>query len=125
MKEFVQTNEAPQCADEAPQPRSPGLKPCPFCGAAARIESLLSGPYVTCIACGGETRCYSTQDQAIATWNRRPAEAQVEALRKALKQIVGTTDGFFSVAMPLALRLSATDAIARAEPHPTPSEETE
>ena len=47
------------------------LKPCPFCGAGAYITTLLSGPFVSCFSCGGETRCYPTEIEAVAAWNTR------------------------------------------------------
>lgn len=52
------------------------LKPCPFCGgeAAERYECL-NGVFVQCNKCGVSTHVFSSQDDAIGTWNRRVGEA--------------------------------------------------
>lgn len=53
---------------------------CPFCGGPARIARLLSGPFVTCAVCGGETLCCTDEAKAIAVWNRRSTPARVSPL---------------------------------------------
>lgn len=79
----------------------PELLGCPFCGGQARVSVLLSGPFVFCTICRGETSCHKTESEAIATWNQRPstgagAEArEIEAediARKAYE--AGPPDGW-------------------------------
>lgn len=71
------------------------LSPCPFCDSA---PDLCIGPerktrpriyYVKCNVCLAETTAFTAREIAVSAWNRRPAEAQVEALRKALEKIAG------------------------------------
>ena len=52
------------------------LKPCPFCGASARIDGYLSGGYFAHCSNVGEcpapiTNTRPTQEEAIADWNLR------------------------------------------------------
>lgn len=44
------------------------LNPCPFCGGEVILYDL--APYVRCKSCGVQVG-YMTQEEAIATWNRR------------------------------------------------------
>jgi len=60
------------------------LLPCPFCGevASLRLFDRLSAPeaWVVCGRCNASSGWYSTEERAIAAWNRRPpatAEARV------------------------------------------------
>lgn len=58
------------------------LKPCPFCGAeeaaVCKIENLTTGGFhhfdVVCERCGAETAADEDMGEAIAHWNRRPAD---------------------------------------------------
>lgn len=52
------------------------LKPCPFCGMAAKtiLEADDDGDqfyHVYCLGCNAETAGYGAREEAIAAWNRR------------------------------------------------------
>ncbi len=50
------------------------LKPCPFCGAKAEVKSAMGEYWVLCeFNCTGME---SSQDRAIAAWNRRAPEGE-------------------------------------------------
>ena len=61
------------------------LKPCPFCGGKARLHEIASTyhvlwRYVMCDNCLTSNDNYSTEEEAIAAWNRRvPDEARESA----------------------------------------------
>ncbi len=65
------------------------LLACPFCGGRPLAKCLLSGPYISCLQCGGETLCYPTEAQAVAAWNTRiasvPPHPEVAGLVKQLR----------------------------------------
>ena len=47
------------------------LVPCPFCGGDAKLRKSDFGFYVICEDCMVVTQTYSTDDDAISTWNKR------------------------------------------------------
>jgi len=47
------------------------LKPCPFCGGEADIESTSAYASVYCDDCGGQSEVHSSEAEAIAAWNAR------------------------------------------------------
>ena len=56
------------------------LKPCPFCGGSAEIETDWDltcdgyepiGYYVVCDECMNQTATYKDEEDAIEAWNRR------------------------------------------------------
>ena len=79
------------------------LKPCPFCGCAfpavgydGDAKTLGRKECITarCRQCGGETRKFSSQAEAITAWNTRADDDRIEALqaenaklREALRRI--------------------------------------
>lgn len=62
------------------------LKACPFCGSMSSIKHGVGEYWVYCPDCTASGRMTSTPASAMAAWNRRATEAQVEALRKALEE---------------------------------------
>ena len=60
--------------------RETKLKPCPFCGSEAEIESFttkvalfkkVTGKCITCKSCKCRTELMLDEEEAIETWNRR------------------------------------------------------
>ncbi|MDD4566193.1 MAG: Lar family restriction alleviation protein [Eubacteriales bacterium] len=79
------------------------LKPCPFCGGEAIIETFPDPSektkwnepyYVACKGCGTYKNDFATEELAMADWNRRSADAELleaviagqETLQKALAE---------------------------------------
>lgn len=55
------------------------LKPCPFCGGAAKFETGLTGnPRVWCSVCRCNTAGHKTVEEAILCWNRRTKDGKDE-----------------------------------------------
>ena len=60
------------------------LKPCPFCGGAAKVHEMQSktsrvgGYFVMCNKCLTSSNNYSTTENAIEHWNRRTSDAEGE-----------------------------------------------
>jgi Lar family restriction alleviation protein len=65
----------------------PELKPCPFCGNEAEMESRYIGYgslglgahdwyTVKCKSCRGKSDEYGTEEAAIAAWNKRVKEGE-------------------------------------------------
>ncbi len=51
------------------------LKPCPFCGGEARLQSFYKDHCVYCRKCNASTmKYYPTKEEAIEAWNRRVTE---------------------------------------------------
>ena len=66
------------------------LKPCPFCGArVATYRDEIGGWEIYCdgeVGCAGDGDSrYSTEAEAIAAWNRRAPDDEIERLREALR----------------------------------------
>ena len=70
------------------------LKPCPFCGCAfpavgydGDAKTLGRKECITarCRQCGGETRKFSSQAEAITAWNTRTDDNRIEALQARVK----------------------------------------
>lgn len=58
-------------ANEGAEEELPRLKPCPFCGAEARMEEAVIGNIIYCSWCGAEMRGYASDEEAAEAWNRR------------------------------------------------------
>jgi len=71
------------------------LLPCPFCGGAATIEeSALLGDIRKSAGCGTEhcqgyqsTLTFSTHREAIAAWNTRVAQREIERLKSEVREL--------------------------------------
>lgn len=67
---------------------TPGLAPCPFCGAGAKVFQETSVLWIVeCSDCGAMTHVEAGRSYAIEAWNRRapapaqgPTDAEIEAL---------------------------------------------
>ena len=106
-------------------------KPCPFCGGEALAASLFIGDSgdagaigwaVVCRGCGARVQDDTSED-AIAAWNTRTTDAELERLREALSRL---TDAAWNVACRLDMfepetALSVALKLARAALD-TPSE---
>ena len=47
-------------------------KPCPCCGSEAELETMCDYWYtVECVVCGVRTDMHPTEEEAMATWNKR------------------------------------------------------
>ena len=69
------------------------LKPCPFCGGNARLDSNNFGtPMVRCDACGASVYAHPNVDVACENWNRRPPQAG-EAVTEAM--VEAACKGFY------------------------------
>lgn len=52
------------------------LKPCPFCGGEAKVQSFYKNHCVYCAKCNASTMKYfQTETKAIEAWNRRAEDA--------------------------------------------------
>lgn len=63
------------------------LKPCPWCGDSVLEvrESVVTGAqWVACTGCGVSSQEAPDEPAAIAAWNRRAGDAEVEKLRAEL-----------------------------------------
>jgi|GEM_PF-3704724 len=96
------------------------LNPCPFCGARVatfRDENRIDGWEIYCdgeVGCAGDGDSrYSTETQAIAAWNRRASDAEIERLRAALEGILESIDCLDLDETPLGYYV-ARAAIAKA-----------
>ena len=75
------------------------LKPCPFCGGAAKLidQEPYGNPFVMCDNDECEVHCHvdgKTQDEAAALWNRRaPQSPEVERTIPAEDCIFGECPG--------------------------------
>lgn len=61
------------------------LKPCPFCGGTAEIETSNEFLYwwtAVCSECRTGTRGYKLKEEAIAAWNRRDTPQGTGATKK-------------------------------------------
>ena len=59
-------------------PMDYSLKPCPFCGGKAEMQTLyapLHEYFVKCRKCGIEQKLYKSRRTATIAWNRRTADA--------------------------------------------------
>ena len=71
---------------DTPDPRDTGLKPCPCCGSSAIGVGGLMSRRITCSSCELSTPDYLAPGNAAAAWNRRAAEATLEASNRALAE---------------------------------------
>jgi Lar family restriction alleviation protein len=79
------------------------LLPCPFCGERLQSfvgndpDSLEDMAAIRCDGCGAQGPFYTTNDEAIAAWNRRAGhaarDAEVEALLTALHDAINSPKG--------------------------------
>ena len=51
------------------------LKPCPFCGSDAYLNTANDGAFVECVSCGAMTIECTDAQSAIALWNTRPTQS--------------------------------------------------
>ena len=64
--------------------------PCPFCGEQEGVYSEAgteaTGPHAAIVRCSGcnAVHCHNTEAEAIAAWNRRAPDAEIERLRAAI-----------------------------------------
>ena len=64
--------------------------PCPFCGEQEGVYSEAgteaTGPHAAIVRCSGcnAVHCHNTEAEAIAAWNRRASDTEIERLRAAL-----------------------------------------
>ncbi len=73
------------------------LKPCPFCQWPAFVFDSGDDPYwVDCSECGSEGPPEDTREAAIAAWNTRPLEQQIERLTQALDHLESEARRFAS-----------------------------
>lgn len=56
---------------QSPHKISDELKPCPFCGGDARLDSGFDSYWIECKHCGATAEGDKTHDTAIASWNKR------------------------------------------------------
>lgn len=57
-----------------------GLKPCPFCGGEAYLESYFDRVFVECSGCKACTNVYEKCEEAEAAWNRRVGDDLMERM---------------------------------------------
>ena len=61
--------------------------PCPFCGEQEGVYSEAgteaTGPHAAIVRCSGcnAVHCHNTEAEALAAWNRRASDAEIERLR--------------------------------------------
>ena len=69
------------------------LKPCPFCGEQEGVYSEAgteaTGPHAAIVRGSGcnAVHCHNTEAEAIAAWNRRASDTEIERLRAALAEV--------------------------------------
>lgn len=73
------------------------LLPCPFCGGGALMQ-ILGGPKsdhrtIQCVKCKCDLHWQVTEELAIAAWNRRPREAELERVLRMVIDLDETTSG--------------------------------
>lgn len=69
------------------------LKNCPFCGGGAHIEMHIDLPgwEIQCNNCGASVFDL-IEDKALAAWNTRTADKEIERLREALRPFAAVAD---------------------------------
>jgi Lar family restriction alleviation protein len=69
------------------------LKPCPFCGGEALYTPTCHIDVVQCRVCGAQGMAAMGQPEAaIAAWNRRAGDDEVEKLREVLRIAIEALD---------------------------------
>lgn len=56
------------------------LKPCPFCGGEAYLESVFDWVCVECNGCKVSTKAYEDPKEAEEVWNRRVGDDLIERM---------------------------------------------
>lgn len=70
------------------------LKPCPFCGGKAFLDSEFSGVYCNC---GAELTFLESDKEAAEKWNRRPIEDALEEENARLREALETICAIYEI----------------------------
>ena len=86
------------------------LKPCPFCGKPAKLETNGYNNFlVTCIECFGESELAGSAGEATLQWNTRPGEDAASQ-----KQFEEDCKALNKCGLHRSMRLRALDALQSA-----------
>lgn len=70
------------------------LKPCPFCGGKAFLDSDFSGVYCNC---GAELAFLESDKEAAEKWNSRPIEDALEEENARLREALETICAIYEI----------------------------